>query len=59
VEFLSNLLRCGISRRKHRRNTNYGNKTGIEQMPTGGKLVAAMAFAALAYFVTDLVKPLW
>lgn len=27
-------------------------------MPTGGKLVAAIAFAALAYFVTDLVKPL-
>ena len=27
-------------------------------MPTGGKLVAAITFAALAYFVTDLVKPL-
>jgi hypothetical protein len=27
-------------------------------MPTGGKLVAAMAFAALAYFITDLIKPL-
>ena len=27
-------------------------------MPTGGKLIAALAFAALAYFVTDLVKPL-
>ncbi len=27
-------------------------------MPTGGKLVAAMAFAALAYFLSDLVKPL-
>ncbi|MDD9923407.1 MAG: TrgA family protein [Boseongicola sp.] len=27
-------------------------------MPTGGKLVAAIAFAALAYFITDLVKPL-
>lgn len=27
-------------------------------MPTGGKLVGAIAFAALAYFITDLVKPL-
>ena len=27
-------------------------------MPTGGKLVAAIAFAAFAYFITDLVKPL-
>ncbi len=27
-------------------------------MPTGGKLIAAIAFAALAYFITDLVKPL-
>ncbi|MGI9389923.1 MAG: TrgA family protein [Boseongicola sp.] len=27
-------------------------------MPTGGKLVAAITFAALAYFVSDLVKPL-
>ncbi|QMU58976.1 MAG: TrgA family protein [Boseongicola sp.] len=27
-------------------------------MPTGGKLVAAIAFAALAYFITDLIKPL-
>ena len=27
-------------------------------MPTGGQLVAAIAFAALAYFITDLVKPL-
>lgn len=27
-------------------------------MPTGGKLIAAICFAALAYFVTDLIKPL-
>ncbi|MCV6595435.1 MAG: TrgA family protein [Silicimonas sp.] len=27
-------------------------------MPTGGKLVGAIAFAALAYFISDLVKPL-
>jgi hypothetical protein len=27
-------------------------------MPTGGKLVAALTFAALAYFITDLIKPL-
>ena len=27
-------------------------------MPTGGKLIAAIAFAALAYFVSDLIKPL-
>jgi hypothetical protein len=27
-------------------------------MPTGGKLIGAMIFAALAYFLTDLVKPL-
>lgn len=27
-------------------------------MPTGGKLIAALAFAALAYFISDLVKPL-
>lgn len=27
-------------------------------MPTGGKLVGALVFAALAWFVTDLVKPL-
>lgn len=27
-------------------------------MPTGGKLIAAVAFAALAYFVSDLIKPL-
>ena len=27
-------------------------------MPTGGKLIAAIAFAALAYFLSDLVKPL-
>ena len=27
-------------------------------MPTGGKLIGAMVFAALAYFLTDLVKPL-
>jgi len=27
-------------------------------MPTGGKLIGALVFAALAYFVTDLVKPL-
>lgn len=26
-------------------------------MPTFGKLVAAIVFAALAYFITDLVKP--
>ncbi len=27
-------------------------------MPTGGKLIAAICFAALAYFITDLIKPL-
>lgn len=27
-------------------------------MPTGGKLIAALTFAALAYFISDLVKPL-
>ena len=27
-------------------------------MPTGGKLIGAVAFAALAYFLTDLIKPL-
>jgi len=27
-------------------------------MPTGGKLIGALVFAALAYFITDLVKPL-
>ncbi|NNE81559.1 MAG: TrgA family protein, partial [Silicimonas sp.] len=27
-------------------------------MPTGGKLIAAIVFAALAYFISDLVKPL-
>lgn len=27
-------------------------------MPTGGKLIAAMTFAALAYFISDLIKPL-
>jgi len=27
-------------------------------MPTGAKLVGAIAFALLAYFITDLVKPL-
>lgn len=27
-------------------------------MPTGGKLIGAIAFAALAYFITDLIKPL-
>lgn len=27
-------------------------------MPTGGKLIAALTFAALAYFLSDLVKPL-
>ncbi len=27
-------------------------------MPTGGKLIAAITFAALAYFISDLVKPL-
>ena len=27
-------------------------------MPTAGKLIGAIAFAALAYFITDLVKPL-
>ncbi len=27
-------------------------------MPTGGKLIGAIVFAALAYFLTDLVKPL-
>ncbi len=27
-------------------------------MPTGGKLIGALVFAALAYFLTDLIKPL-
>ncbi|MXQ07350.1 TrgA family protein [Alphaproteobacteria bacterium GH1-50] len=27
-------------------------------MPTGGKLVAAIVFGALAYFISDLIKPL-
>jgi len=27
-------------------------------MPTAGKLIGAIAFAALAYFISDLVKPL-
>lgn len=27
-------------------------------MPTAGKLIAAITFAALAYFISDLVKPL-
>lgn len=27
-------------------------------MPTGGKIIAAVAFAALAYFISDLIKPL-
>lgn len=27
-------------------------------MPTGGKLIAALAFGALAYFISDLIKPL-
>ena len=27
-------------------------------MPTGGKLIAAVTFAALAYFISDLIKPL-
>lgn len=27
-------------------------------MPTGGKLVAAITFAVLAYWISDLVKPL-
>ncbi len=27
-------------------------------MPTGGKLVAAIFFGALAYFISDLIKPL-
>lgn len=27
-------------------------------MPTGAKLIGAIAFAALAYFVSDLIKPL-
>ena len=27
-------------------------------MPTGAKLIAGLAFAALAYFITDLIKPL-
>lgn len=27
-------------------------------MPTGGKLIAALTFAALAYFISDLIKPL-
>ena len=26
-------------------------------MPTGGKLIAALVFAALAYFISDLIKP--
>ena len=26
-------------------------------MPTGGKLIGALVFAALAYFITDLIKP--
>lgn len=26
-------------------------------MPTGGKLIGALTFAFLAYFITDLVKP--
>lgn len=28
-------------------------------MPTGAKLVAALAFAALAFFLSDLIKPLY
>lgn len=27
-------------------------------MPTGGKLIGAIVFAALAYFISDLIKPL-
>ena len=27
-------------------------------MPTGAKLIGALAFAALAYFISDLIKPL-
>lgn len=27
-------------------------------MPTGAKLIGALAFAALAYFLSDLIKPL-
>lgn len=27
-------------------------------MPTGGKLIAALTFAALAFFISDLIKPL-
>jgi hypothetical protein len=27
-------------------------------MPTGGKLIAALSFAALAYFISDLMKPI-
>lgn len=27
-------------------------------MPTGAKLIGAIAFAALAYFVSDLIKPI-
>ena len=27
-------------------------------MPTGAKLIAGLAFAALAFFITDLIKPL-
>ena len=27
-------------------------------MPTGGKLIGAVIFAALAYFISDLIKPL-
>ena len=27
-------------------------------MPTGGKLIGGIAFAALAYFLSDLIKPL-
>lgn len=27
-------------------------------MPTAGKLIGAIVFAALAYFITDLIKPL-
>ena len=27
-------------------------------MPTAGKLIGAICFAALAYFITDLIKPL-
>ncbi len=28
-------------------------------MPTGAKLVGALAFAALAFFISDLIKPLF